>query len=363
MLTRRRLVTISVQLALAGSCLAVLPGCDESASTDVQIENSPLVEFLLGYSSVSYAGPKCAETLGFQPQSDVLNLQQNLSDALENKLATLAGDLNIEQGLAQLTRIDFENNRILDIDGWQLGRTECQAAALAASLHGFTEPVEVALTPPAEVNFVTIEAWGPDHTLQGEAFNQQPDGHSGIWFKAKDIPPSTIMIFSGLPQESNVYADHMTSGLRGKLMHATIDKPGKYSVDIYDRSRHRIQHIGEFEVVERLGPVPLDKCQVASWGPNQAVSGQMFNAQAGGASAFWIRTNCNDPKTIVVFDGRDLHTAVRPTEGLITASMNDGHELPPGQYKVGLRLDNVDFVLPVGTLNVIESAPVPSPDS
>lgn len=333
--------------------MAVLPACDKPVSTnDVRIEHSPLVAFLLTYSSTSYAGPKCAEALDLQLQADPLSLQQQLSDALEEKLAGLDNVSGIEQGLAQLTRNDFAGGKILDVEGWQLGHTECQAAALAASLHGFTEPVEVALAPPAEVDFVEVEAWGPDHTLQGEPFNQQPDGHSGMWFTASEIPPSTVMMFSGMPQESNVYMGHMTSGLRGKIMHTTINKPGVYSVDLYDRSKHRIQHVGDFEVVARHEPVPFDKCLVIQWGPDHAISGQAFNAQASGASAFWIRTNCADRSAVVVLDGRDLKTTVRSAEGLITASMDDGHELPPGQYELVLRLGDEGNILPIGTLSV-----------
>ena len=39
------------------------------------IARTPLVDFLLTYSSVSYAGPKCALQLGLQPKSDPLALQ------------------------------------------------------------------------------------------------------------------------------------------------------------------------------------------------------------------------------------------------------------------------------------------------
>jgi hypothetical protein len=338
MLTRRKLITIAVQAALAGTCLPLLPACTEPVGDTgaVLIERSELVDLLLTFSGVSYAGPVCALKLGLGPQTNPLNLQQSLHATLLEKLSSGKQDTDIGQRLQQLSRQDFVADRVLDIEGWQLSETECQANALAASLQGFTEALQAEKTAPIKADFVEVENWGPRSTIEGETFNEQPDGHSGIWIKASGVPPATVLMFSNVSQSTNIYADHLTSGLRGTFMKTIIAKPGKYSVDLYDQDRHRIQHLGEFEVVARKEPLPFEQCRVAAWGPQQAVSGQPFNEQASGASAFWIRTNCTLDDGVVVFEGRKLKTTIRPQDGLITASMPDGHTLAPGSYPLKL---------------------------
>jgi hypothetical protein len=357
MLTRRRLITTSIQVALVGTLLPLLSACSEPVSENVLIGRTPLLDFLLDYTNVSFAGPTCALKLGLQPDADPFAVQQELSATLEEKLASQTGDDDIGHRLQEAIQSDFNQDRILDIDGWQLSETECQAAALAASMQGFNEPIDVEQTPPVEMKFVEIENWGPQRTLQGESFNEQPDGHSGIWVKAIGIPASTVLLFSGVTQPTNVYAEHLTSGLRGKFMNTTIGTPGTYTIDLYDRSRHRIQRIGEFEVIKRTAPIPFYKCRVADWGPQQATSGEAFNEQPNGASAFWIRTNCALPEAVVVLNDRELKTTIRPNDGLITASLLDGHELPPGQYKVELHYGDGGNMLQVGALNVAEILP------
>ena len=357
MLTRRRLIKTTAQAALAGVFLPFLPACSEPIPESVLIDRTPLVGLLLTFTSVSYAGPTCALKLGLQPKTDPLALQQALSAILEEKLAFRNGDDDIGQRLQQATQTDFARGRVLDIDGWQFSETECQVAALAASIQGFSEPVEIELLPPKEVDFVEVENWGPQRTLQGETFNEQPDGHSGIWVKATGIPPATTLMFSGIPQASNVYADHLSSGLRGKFMNMTIAEPGVYTVDLYDRSQHRIQRIGEFEVVERTVPVPFSKCRIAAWGPVHAVSGKAFNVQPNGASALWFNTNCAQHNVVVMLNGRDLTTTIRQQDGLVTARIENGHELAPGDYRVELRFVDNGNVLPVGKLNVVQANP------
>lgn len=355
MLTRRRLILKSVQLALTGSVLTYLPGCKLSSLNSGQVASSPLLDLLSGYSDVSYAGPKCVESLGEQSQAAPSVLQRDLLGSLEIKLKNMAGTFSTEEGLARLIQADFVNGNVHEVDGWQLSHTECQAAALAASLQGFLKPVKTELASPQEMDFVEIETWGPRKTMQGEPFNEQTDGHSGLWVKAKGIPPETVLVFSGKPQRSVIYEDHLTSGLRGDFMHSTITHPGVYTVELYDRGNNRIQRIGEFVVIERAEPIPFRDCRILAWGPNRAIRGEAFNAQPNGSSAFWILTNCAHANGIVFLDGKKLRTNIRPADGLITASLERGHELLPGRYSVQVHYDDGGEILDVGVLDVVQA--------
>ena len=368
MLTRRKLITRTGQVALVVTWLPQLTACDEQpkqetlAETPAASEPQGLAEFLLAYSSISFAGPNCALKLGLTPLNDPEGMQQTLMGELEAKLQSVSSDTvsssAISAGLQQLMRADFAQDRILDIEGWQLSETECQAIALAASLQGFNEPVAVALTPPTEEVFLDVKNWGPQMTLQGERFNEQPDGHSGLWLVADNIPPSTILLFAGRQLETNVYDGSLTSGLHGKFMNSTINVPGNYPVELYDRSLHRVQPLGEFVVVERREPLPFDQCKVTHWGPVQAISGQPFNQQANGSSALWFRSNCTPENGVVMLDGVDLDTTMRPENAMFTASVPGGENLLPGEHHLDLRFGDSGNVLSIGTFTVYPAAEV-----
>ena len=116
MLTRRRLITTTAQVAVAGAFLPLLPACSKPLPESVLIGRTSLVDFLLSYSNVSYAGPTCALKLGLQPSVDPLALQQALSASLEEKLASRNGD-DLGQRLQQVAQTDFTQDRVFDIDG------------------------------------------------------------------------------------------------------------------------------------------------------------------------------------------------------------------------------------------------------
>jgi len=366
MLTRRKLITRTGQVALVATWLPHLTACDEQpkqetlTETPAASEPQGLAEFLLVYSSISFAGPSCALKLGLTPLHDPEGMQQTLMGELEAKLQSVSSDnvssSAISAGLQQLMRADFAQSRVLDIEGWQLSETECQAIALAASLQGFNEPVAVALAPPTEEVFLDVKNWGPQKTLQGERFNEQPDGHSGLWLVADNIPPSTILLFAGRQLETNVYDGSLTSGLHGKFMNSTINVPGNYPVELYDRSHHRVQPLGDFVVVERREPLPFDQCEVTLWGPVQAISGQPFNQQANGSSALWFQSNCTPENGVVMLDGVDMDTTMRPENAMFTASMPGGENLLPGEHRLELRFGDSGNVLSIGTFTVYPAA-------
>ena len=360
MLSRRKLIVTAVHGALFLGGAFYLAGCSESASpTGVAREpaasSSPtnLTEYVLGMQAVGYLGSSCLPAIGFAEDTPKQQLQKELTGQLENQLTAVSTQENIEQQLKQLIRADFANQRLVDIEGWQLSETECRLAALSVALKGEQAPLTPVAVGLSQGEFVEVVNWGPQKTYKGEKFNEQPDGHCGLWFKAQDTPASAILVFAGVDQATQIYTENFTSGLHGDFMQQVIDTPGEYSVELLDKASQVIQKIGTFQVLEPLATAEatdLDQCEVYSWGPDQSPAGQPFNEQPGGNSAFWVSTNCALADSSLIFAGVKLKTTVR--ENLLTAVVPAGHELEPGMYPLEIQFGNSERRLKAGDFRV-----------
>lgn len=370
MLTRRQMV-IALGRGLATMAAAhYLTACTEQESFPAlapELTDSPLMAYALGLEAISYSGIACLAPLGYAgstaPHALQIALHAQLSHRLwpaaEGAAAASPAPLPpavIAERVDRAIREDFANEELIDLQGWQLARTECALAALAASARGMVEAVAPAQAEPVTSHIADITGWGPQSTVQGEGFNAQPDGHSGLWFRAQQVPASAVILFDGNVQATQVYADLLTSGLHDPYRAAVINVPGEYPVALFDRARNIMQPIGVFQVRAATAAAPppadigRDACQVESWGPALAVSGQPFNPQPGGASAFWVHTDCAKDDSKLLLDGIELDTTAQ--ENLLTALVPHGHDLAPGRYPLSLRLGDSDKYLEVGFLTV-----------
>lgn len=371
MLTRRQMV-IAMGRGLAAMAAAhYLSACSESESFPAmaaELADSPLMAYALGLEAIGYSGVACLAPLGYANSTEPHALQIALHAQLSHRLGpTPQGAAAAESSVPQppgtiaeradrAIREDFANEDLIDLQGWQLARTECALAALAASARGMVEALAPAPAEPVTGHIVDITGWGPQSTVQGQGFNQQPDGHSGLWFRAQQAPASAVILFDGNVQATQVYADLLTSGLSGPYRAAVIDAPGEYPLALFDRARNIAQPIGVFQVrAARAATPPMadsgpDSCQVESWGPALADHGRPFNPQPGGASAFWLRTDCAIDGSSLLLDGTELATSVQ--ENLLTALVPHGHDLAPGRYPLSLRLGRSNKHLEVGFLTV-----------
>ena len=258
--------------------------------------------------------------------------------------------------ISLLIREDFATGRTADISGWRLSQTECELSALAASLAGLTEPVPAGKTTLETGHFLDVTDWGPRETQQGIPFNQQPDGHSGLWFKAENAPAGMMVIFGDTRLTAQIYPDSFTSGIRGNFMQKVLSAPGEYPVQIYDKARQMVQPLGTFTVRKQIAFSPgtdefdYESCIIHDWGPRHASHGKRFNPQPTGESAFWVKTDCSFRDAELLLDGRALKTTVH--DGLITAVIPDGEGLGKSGYELALRFPGSGHVIPVGIFTV-----------
>lgn len=345
-----------MQCILAIGSIPYLSGCSQDDDVIEQPQDSTLLSYALDMDGISFIGATCIKEVGFERSTLDEELQRILTERLQEQFVASGIQGRFQQQLDALIRKDFVDDRVINIKGWMLSETECQMIALAASLQGYREAKLPEKTQPKIGQIAEVENWGPKSTVQGEKFNEQPDGHSGLWVKTDGVSVSVLVVFAGKNQATQVYSDLITSGLRGQYMHDVINTPGEYSVALYDRSKQLIQPIGQFQVVEpglpahNMETADLDNCLVEEWGPNHAKTGKPFNPQPGGESAFWVKTNCALDGSTLILDGVYLETAV--SKNLLTALVPRGHRMAPGNYEFGIKLGFSERIMKAGLFRV-----------
>ena len=246
----------------------------------------------------------------------------------------LVARLDLHQGsleavLQQRVREDFISGDRCNIDGWQLSLTECQLAglrqlAVSAGLLRAKVASEQGDAGYSNQEIATLDNWGPRHTLQGQTFNQQLDGHSGLWFKLSGAPGHAKIMIDGEISSTSVSDKTVTSGLHGATQERILATPGKYEIALVDPIRKTRQHIGYFEV--RGGPPEAsgqissadEFCEVLKWGPRETRAGEAVNEQPDGSMGVWLHTRCL-PRGTQLFFGDDPLKYHRQAFGLTTS--------------------------------------------
>lgn len=354
MLNRRKLLTTSTQSCLLLSSMLLLPACDV---TDPPLSTEDaLLDYARHMQAISYLGPQCLQKVSGPGAQDPDTVSRELLTTLKLDLEKNHASGEISTLIDAIIRDDFRNRRMIEVEGWQLSITECRLAALAALSQGISEPVTPAAAKLNESQFVNVTNWGPQSTQKGMVFNEQPDGHSGIWIKAEGAPASTVLVFDGHVLSTQVYGETLTSGLYGKLMERIINTPGTYTLELLDQTRQIKQPLGVFTVKPGLESVKnsdgrgVTTCVISGWGPEYSFAGQPFNEQPGGNSAFWIKTNCTNHGTRVLLDGKQLRTTLH--EGLVTASVPGGHELEAGLHTLEIAPGGTESRVSIGSFRV-----------
>lgn len=297
-----------------------------------------------GLSGIHVIGTAC---LGDRSEREV-------SEALVARLQETTED-TLELALSSSSRADFKAGRVNEVEGWLLSETECLLAALGVAAGGGAHLEDAGVV---QRSFLTVTAWGPDRTYQGQVFNPLSDGRGAIWVTIEgDVSDSVRVVLDGVPLVTQAGVGLLTAAVPEADAQRLVELPGRYAVELLDFAQNWIQPLGEL-VVE---PVP-DKsglsgesvanafCQPSAWGPKNANFGEPFNEQPGGHSALWVQISCVPADTIVVLDNQVLPTTL--SEGLVTAVVARHLELGPGSYPVELRSEQAGESLRLGYLEI-----------
>jgi hypothetical protein len=313
-----------------------------------------MIHFLASSKALGPLGPAWLASLDYEP--DMTDLLQSLASRIDLESADL------DAAIAQQVLQEFSSGSICVIGGWQLSLTECQLAGLQqlAIVSGLIDAAQVqrkvSTNGPrtyASGEIAPLENWGPRYTLQGEKFNEQLDGHSGLWFKVQGAPAHVKVMIDGEIVKTSVSERTVSSGLFDEMQERILSTPGQYDIALVDPIRKIRQAVGKFEV--RVNPLvrqptgePAAFCPIEKWGPGTTTAGVAANEQPDGSMGIWVHTACL-PDNAQLFFGEDPLPAKRRPFGL-TASIPLAFLGAPGSVALSLYNPQTNEKLLIGQL-------------
>lgn len=275
------------RLLLQGVAVALLAGCEDVRSPRT-------------------GGTEATQRMQLQALTPLLELAKRLPEAERTGLADAVAPLlaRLEAGtedvwaaeVRALIAEDFHEQRLCEVDGWQLSRTECGLAAAVAAAAERGELGPGVQTKPAsaypEGAIASVTGWGPQRTRVGVPFNVQRDGHSGLWIQATGAPSYVKVMIGGIVTPARVRNDVITTGLYEPEHEALLDQPGEIGIELIDPVRELRQPVGRLSVLAAEPVAAATFCEVREWGPRRTRAGVAANPQANGSMGLWFRTDC-----------------------------------------------------------------------
>jgi len=349
---KRREVTKAVAYGWVGLQFGLLAGCGEREGSQLAISPAD-------GKALQYLRHLASELRGVEFVAPVCFRRLQVEEPLERLLASLSADAEtVVDALRYRVARDYEEGRVVDIDGWKLSRGECLLLAGAAEVQGLAEASELPAQPFVEQPFMDIESWGPKRTIKGEIFNPIGNGRGGFWMRiSSPVNGSMRLVLGGQELATHFEPGVITASLEPDYMERIISSPGVHELVLVDKSRQLRQQVGFLTVVERPpmatradGSTSEVFCEAGSWGPDRAVEGEAFNRQPDGAAGFWVHIGCAPRTSVLTLDGIDLPTSVQ--SGLVTARVEHFEELGRGEHAVAIHDPASGETLAIGNLVV-----------
>jgi hypothetical protein len=351
---QRRTLLQTGGLSLVALQFGLLTGCErQSASalaTPVSDSTAPnaLREIADSLEGIDFVGPICADEF---PDAGLLDqLHTRLSDSGESLLGE-ALDTRIAQ--------DFSEADQIDISGWQLARTECMLLALAARQRGLSQPARQDQPALNFEDFVEIDRWGPQETIEGEIFNPIGEGRGAFWVRINNpVPGSVRLVLDGVELATHFQPGVVTASLAPDHMEQVIAEPGMRELVMVDTARNIAQRVGYLTVRARPEAAILDNgepssvfCVVERWGPDHAVQGEAFNQQPDGSAAVWVRIGCAPESAQLVLGDIPLPTTVGGSA--VTARVPHFADLKLGDHVLRIEDPPTGEILTIGILRIL----------
>ena len=185
-------------------------------------------------------------------------------------------------------------------------------------------------TAPAENldNFAVNPRFGPRKTVVGQVFNEQPDGHGGIWIATdKPLPAATKIEFSGEVLKSTWRSNVVTGAVYGALLQRVLSAEGEHEVALLNSDTGGRQVLGVMKIDKRPPPAITENgqksevfCQVDG----------VQNRQADGKTVLSVKTQCAPRGTKILIGDRSIETTVNQSSltAELPAAIEPGSGIP-----------------------------------
>ena len=180
---------------------------------------------------------------------------------------------DIHSALTELMRKDFANGNTLEVNKFILSDSEALFIRYALSLQQLEDTAYT--MPKLEIRDGTLSNatnFGPKSTVVGQIFNEQADGHGGIWVQAENSPPGTVITVNDEPIKTRWRSTTLTGAVYDEHLAALIARPAKHVIAIQNTSLGLRQVLGHLVVKPRPPAAILDDetpstvfCEIDQW--------------------------------------------------------------------------------------------------
>jgi len=177
----------------------------------------------------------------------------------------------------------------------------------------------VTTTDNGKNEFAVNPKFGPRKTVVGQVFNEQPDGHGGIWVVTdKALPATTKIEIAGQAIKTTWRSNVVTGAVYGDLLNKVISMTGEYEVALLNTKTGGRQVIGSMEIQKRPPPA------ITEDGEDSTVFCEIERVQMGqldDKSILTIQTRCA-PRGARILIG-DSSIGTKFNHSTLTADLTD----------------------------------------
>lgn len=168
----------------------------------------------------------------------------------------------------------------------------------------------------------------PDKILEGQPFNQQPNGASALSVTGANLVKGSRIKLNGKPLET---ASSDGTSLAALIPTEMFAKSGSYIITV-ETSDGRSSNPLPWLVFAKTGPAPV----ITSLHPDTSPAAKGFNVQASGVSAMGMVGANFLPGAKILIDGKEMETSFGNTDQL-GAVVAPSAYAKPGKYKVTVK--------------------------
>jgi hypothetical protein len=228
-------------------------------------------------------------------------------------------------------RADYAGGRLAQAGDFLLSETEQLFVAYSLVRQGLDETPYTPSLPEVRDGIIAQPAkFGPKFTVVGQIFNEQPDGHGGLWVLAENTPPGTVITINDTVIKTTRKQKALTGAVYDEHLQALISRPARHEVALLVPETGIRQVIGEMEVRPRPPAAELEDgrpstvfCEIEKWSTREAPEGDKIR----------IKTLCGPRSSAIYIGDTALTTRVLPAaiEGQFSRAM-----FGPGEYPLRL---------------------------
>ena len=231
-----------------------------------------------------------------------------IESRLLKRLGTVPGAFDSEGALVAVLqavmRAEIKDGKTSSLNQLLLSQTEADLILYAMLYAPAAKSVKV--EKKAQNKFAVNPKFGPRKTVVGQVFNEQPDGHGGIWVVGdKALPETTKIEIAGQTIKTTWRSDTVTGAVYGELLNKVISTAGEYEVALLNTATGGRQVIGSMEIEKRPPPATTEN------GESSTVFcdiGRVQEKQANGRPILSIQTQCAPRGARILIGDRSIET-------------------------------------------------------